>query len=697
MRPSVLSRMLFLLPLLLLPATAGLRAQAPAPGQLPSDSVPVLRPITVTGRADNLIGRARTASEGYVGAADLKSRPLLREGELLEAVPGVIVTQHSGDGKANQYFLRGFNLDHGTDFQTRVEGMPVNMPSHAHGQGYTDLNFMIPELVEHLDYRLGIAHAELGDFGSAGGADFTIARRLARPSGTATGGAFGMARAVAAGSARWGPGDLLVGAEVKRYDGPWQLGQDLRKLSGLGRYSWEGGGSAFSVLGMAYRSRWRATDQVPLRAVRDGRLSRFGQVDGSDGGASQRYSVSASWRHTGATATRDVQLFGIYSDLDLYSNFGYFLDDPVRGDQFNQRERRVVLGLNARHRQPLEVLRRMHLASAGVQLRGDLVDDIGLHHTQARRRIGTVREDDVRQWSAGLHAELESRWSPGFRTIIAARGDAYHFRVASDRPENSGTRTAGLISPRATVVLTPRPDLELYLGAGLGFHSNDARGVTITVDPVTGGPAERVDPLVRSRAAELGVRMHPVAGWRSTVALWALSLESELLFVGDGGATEAVSASRRAGLTIANYYRPTRQLALDLDLSLSRARFSEVAAAQDRVPGAIERVVTAGVTWHPVRSGPFGALRLRHFGSYPLLEDNQVRARPSTLVNAEIGIVVSGLRIRGAVMNLLNARARDIQYYYASRLPGEATGGVEDIHFHPSEPRQLRVTVSWGD
>jgi hypothetical protein len=657
----------------------------------------VLRPITVTGRADDLIGRARTASDGHVGRVDLRARLLVREGELLEAVPGVIVTQHSGDGKANQYFLRGFNLDHGTDFQTRVEGMPVNMPSHAHGQGYTDLNFLIPEMVEHLSYRLGVAHAELGDFGSAGGAEFTLARRLARPLGAVTGGAFGMARAVAAGSTRWGPGDLLVAGEVKRYDGPWRMGQNLRKLSGVGRYSWERGGSAVSLLGMAYRSRWRATDQIPLRAVRDGRLSRYGQVDGSDGGQSQRYSVSASWRHTGAGVTRDLQLFGIYSDLDLFSNFGYFLADSVRGDQFNQRERRLVLGLNARHRQPIEALGRLHLLAVGVQLRGDLVGDLGLHSTHARRRLATVREDEVRQGSAGLHAELESRWSPTMRTIVAVRGDAYGFDVASDRRENSGTRTAGLVSPRATIVFTPRQDLELYLGAGLGFHSNDARGVTINVDPVTGAPVERVDPLVRSRAVELGARVHPAAGWRSTMAVWALGLESELLFVGDGGVTEAVSASRRAGVTLATNYSPTPRLGLDLDLALSHARFRGTAPGQDHVPGALERVLTAGVTWHPVRAGPFGTLRLRHFGSYPLREDNQIRARPSTLVNAEVGLLLSGLRVRGAVLNLLNARARDVQYYYASRLPGEAAGGVEDIHFHPSEPRQLRVTVSWGD
>ena len=197
--------------------------------------------LVVTGRYDDLIGIAASASEGRIGAADLRLRPITREGELLETVPGLIVTQHSGDGKANQYFIRGFNLDHGTDFQTRIEGMPLNMPSHAHGQGYTDVNFLIPELVDYLDYRLGVYHPELGDFGSAGGAEFHLVKSLRRPFASVTGGEDGLARLAAGASTALGGGNLLVGGEAKSYDGPWQLAQELRKFSGMARYSWDRG------------------------------------------------------------------------------------------------------------------------------------------------------------------------------------------------------------------------------------------------------------------------------------------------------------------------------------------------------------------------------------------------------------------------------------------------------------------------
>jgi TonB dependent receptor/TonB-dependent Receptor Plug Domain len=653
--------------------------------------------LVVTGRYDDLIGSAATASEGRVGAVDLHLRPITREAELLETVPGFIATQHSGDGKANQYFVRGFNLDHGTDFQTRIEGMPVNMPSHAHGQGYTDVNFLIPELVDHLDYRLGVYHAELGDFGSAGGAEFHLVSELDRPFASVEGGENGLARVVGGGSTRLGGGDLLAGGEAKLYDGPWDTPQELRKFSGLARYTWERDASRFSILGMAYRNTWNASDQIPRRAVDAGLIGRFGQIDDTDGGETHRYSISASWRGAGTASVQDAQLYAVYSDLNLFSNFGFFLDDPVRGDQFNQRERRVVLGGNGRHVQEVGALGLRHLVKLGVQTRADFVDPVGLYRSAGGQRTGTVREDVVRQWGTGVYAEAESRWRPWLRTVLGTRADVHLFDVSAGIAANAGSRTAALVSPKASVVFTPSPGAELYLSGGLGFHSNDARGTTITVDPVTGDPADQVDPLVRSRGAELGLRATPVPGWRSTLAVWTLGLDSELLFIGDGGATEASAASRRHGVTWANFYRPVPALSLDFDVSLSRARFRGMPEGEDHIPGALERVVAGGVTYGSPAGGPFGALRVRHFGAYPLVENNEVRAGATTLVNADAGFpLASGLRLQLTVLNLLNSRNSDIQYYYASRLPGEPAEGVADVHFHPVEPRQVRIKLAWG-
>ncbi|MCU0621026.1 MAG: TonB-dependent receptor plug domain-containing protein [Gemmatimonadales bacterium] len=505
--------------------------------------------LVVTGRYEDLIGVARTASEGSTGWVDLRMRPLAREGELLETVPGLILTQHSGDGKSNQMFVRGFNLDHGTDFNTRVDGMPINLPTHAHGQGYTDVNFIIPEFVERVDYQLGVYYANLGDFSSAGGAEFRLSSRLARPIAKAGAGEFGHLRAVAGGSVSVGSGSLLLGGEVRTYNGPWVQPQELRKLSGLARYSWDAGRSRFAITGMAYANTWDASDQIPTRAVEGGLIGRFGQVDSTLGGEAQRYSLDGQWRRVGGSSVQEVQLYGIWSDFNLYSNFTYFLADPVNGDQFNQRERRAIAGLNARHFQGVRAFGVDHEVTLGLQSRADFVRGVGLFNTQRRDRVGTVREDDVTQWGTGLYAQAESRWSRTLRSSVGLRGDAYLFDVDAGIPANGGTASDAIVSPKASVIFSPGPSAEFYLSGGFGFHSNDARGTTITVDPVTGDPVDPVDPLVRSRGAEVGARVNPTRSWRSTLTLWALSLDSELLFVGDGGTTEPSFPSRRAGVT----------------------------------------------------------------------------------------------------------------------------------------------------
>ena len=652
--------------------------------------------MKVSGRIDDLIGVAGSASEGRVGAADLQLRPITREGELLETVPGVIVTQHSGEGKANQYFVRGFNLDHGTDFQTRLEGMPLNLPTHGHGQGYTDLNFLIPEFIEYLDYKLGVYHTEVGDFGSAGGAEFHLKSKLDHSFTNVGYGQNGLARLAIGKSARLGGGDLLIGAEGKQYDGPWLLAENIRKFSGLARYTWGSIASQFSLLGMAYHNRWNSNDQIPLRAVDDGIISRFGQLDSTDGGASQRYSLSGSYRHLGESSTQLVQLFAIYSDLTLFSNFTYFLDNPVQGDQFSQTDRRVILGGNATHTQVVQALGVEHSLKVGLQTRADIINGLGLYHTQDRVRFSTVRQDDVRETGSGVFVEAESHWLPQFRSVVGVRADAYTFNVASDNVENSGHRTAGIVSPKASLIYAPSTNTELYVSGGFGFHSNDARGATITVDPSSGDRVSQVDPLVRSRGAEVGIRLTPFEGVRSTASYWMLNLDSELLFTGDAGITEPSAASRRRGVTFANFYRPMPQLSLDADVSFAHAEFAGVEAGRTNIPGALENVIASGVTYSPRADGVFSSVRLRHFGAYPLSEDNALRAHASNLVNADVGYRFrSGTRIQVSMLNVLNGKADDIQYAYASRLKGETSDGVDDVHFHPAEPRQVRLSIDW--
>lgn len=652
--------------------------------------------LEIRGRIDRLNGIAATSSEGRIGHVDFALRPLLREAELIETVPGLIATQHSGDGKSNQMFLRGFNLDHGTDFRTTLDGMPVNLPTHGHGQGYTDLNFIVPELVHHIEYRKGVFHPELGDFGSAGGAELNLFRSLPRPFFKFDIGEHRYRRAVGAGSQVIGPGAALIGVEVKGYDGPWELEQSLKKVSGMARYSWETGAGSWSLLGMGYSNDWNASDQIPRRAVMDGRISRFGQIDSTLGGSSSRYSLSLDFQRDRSGASWSAQVYFIDYSLDLFSNFTYRLADPEQGDQLEQVDERTVLGGGARLQKPVLWGGRDHLIELGVETRNDFIDEVALYHSRGRQRLETVRRNEVVESTVGGYANASSRWHPRFRSELGFRGDLFYFDVTDENiVENSGTETAGVLSPKGSVIFRPGEWGELYLSGGLGFHSNDARGTVIAIDPATGEPAEPVDPVVTSRGAEVGIRTDFVKELRSTVSVWWLELDSELVFVGDGGGTEPSDESGRYGVEWANFYRPNDRLALDLDFSLSEARLRGVDGGADRVPGALENVFAAGVSWMDPE-GFVGALRLRHLGSYPLLEDDSIRAEATTLVNASAGHHFGNTRITLALLNMFDEEASDIQYYYESRLPGEPAGGIADLHFHPAEPRQLRVSIDVG-
>ncbi|MEP6916334.1 MAG: TonB-dependent receptor [Acidobacteriota bacterium] len=642
---------------------------------------------------ENLVGVATAASEGAVTGQQIESRPIMRAGEVLEAVPGVIISQHSGEGKANQYYLRGFNLDHGTDFATTVAGVPVNLPTHAHGQGYSDLNFLIPELVTGVQFKKGPYSAQEGDFSAAGSANVNYANVLANSIVTVSTGQEGWGRVLVAASPRVGSGTLLGSLELNHNDGPWVLADDYRKINGVLRYSRGNTRNAFSLTGLAYGGTWNSTDQVPGRAIADSQISRFGNIDSTDGGRTARYSVAADYQHTSVdTLTRATAFVSKYR-LNLFSNFTYALDDPEHGDQFEQADRRWVSGGRLTQTRKARWGNRAGETMYGVQLRNDDIPLVALFHTEGRERLSTTRQDAVTQTSAGLFVENNLRWLPWLRTTVGARVDGYRFDVRSDLPANSGTRTSGLVSPKAGVILGPWRETELYVNAGTGYHSNDARGSTITRDPTTGDVAEPVTPLVRATGAEVGFRTVAIPRVQTTVALWRLDLASELLFVGDAGTTEASRPSERYGVEWTNYVRLSPVLTADADVAWSHARFRASDPIGNLIPGSAQTVASMGLTADTTR-GAFGSVRLRYFGPRPLIEDNSAQSRRTSLVNAQAGYHISPkVHLVLDAFNVLNSAASDIDYYYASRLPGEPAEGVEDIHTHPTLPRSLRLVL----
>jgi hypothetical protein len=648
--------------------------------------------VVVRGRAEDILGVAVGASEGAIGGADLKDLPLLRRGEIMETVPGLVVTQHSGDGKANQYFLRGFNLDHGTDFAFSVDDVPVNLPTHAHGQGYSDLNFMIPELVDFIEYRKGPFYSEIGDFSGAGAANVHLVDRLPRGTLNLQGGQFGFLRGLAAASPTVGPGTLLCAFEYNHYDGPWTVHEKSNRFNALLRYHWTTARDQYSLTASVYAApNWYATDQVAQRAIQAGLISRLGTLDSTDGGNSGRGALSFNWLRSNDVGTTTLTMYGFYYRLNLFSNFTYFLDDQVNGDQFEQIDRRLVVGANLKRSWNQTWLGKDVENLVGVQIRNDYIPQSGLDHTASRHLLNVRLDDRIEEFTTGAYGNNQIQWTDWLRTNVGVRADVFAIDVTSNIAGNSGSKTSGILSPKSSLILGPWKKTEFYFNVGAGFHSNDARGVTSTENPTSLAPTAPVPLLVRTKGAEIGGRTSVAPGLVSTLSFWFLQSDSELTYSGDQGDTQSNSASRKYGVEWASFYKPVSWLTFVGDVALTHARFV-AAPTGASIPNSIPVVISAVATVDaPV--GFFCSSRLRYFSSQPLAEDNSVREPNSLIIDAKVGYRRDRYEVTIDVLNLLDSKSDDIAYAYASRLPRES-GGVNDVHLHPVEPFELRAGLS---
>lgn len=659
--------------------------------------------VEVTDSTENLVGTAESANEGTAPREEVQARPYSRIGELLEVTPGLIVTQHSGEGKANQYFLRGVNLDHGTDLRITVDGMLVNERTNAHGQGYADLNFMIPELIDNIQYRKGPYYAEYGDFSSVGAIDINYVDALKQGIAKTTVGFDGYERGLLADSIKLGEGSLLGAVEYIHNDGPWTNTSDFRKINGVLRYTIGDAQDRFTFAGMAYTSQGVATNQIAERAVTEDLISRFGTLDPSDFTFTRRYSLSAAWQHTTGNSVTKANLYFIDKTMQLFSDFTYFLDDPIHGDQFEQHDRRITSAFNASHTWIGKWGGHEVENTVGIQLQNDNIY-VGLNHTEDQQILEVWREDHVVESSEAAYFQNTFHWFDKFRTEAGIRAD---FLQISDQSvtANSGRTSANMVSPKVNLIFGPWAKTEFYINAGEGFHSNDARSTIDTSVPLsdpTAGPNQPAAPLVRSKGYEVGARTAIIPGLQSSLTFFYLHFDSELEWEGDSGETSPGRPSQRTGFEFANFYDPTPWLTIDLDYAYTKARsegpqepvaYGNLIVFGNYIPGAVEGVGSLGVSIHDL--GPyFGSLRVRYLGGYPLTEDNSQHEGPTTLVEAQIGYKFSKhLTMVLEGLNLLNSKASDIAYYYTSRLPGEPLQGVNDVHFKPVEPITARLSV----
>ncbi|MGA3125860.1 MAG: TonB-dependent receptor [Candidatus Korobacteraceae bacterium] len=737
------------------PVTIG-ATKAPTPLRIPLAVGAVSTSVEVQGRADDLVGIVASATQGTVGPKEIEERPILRSGEVLEAVPGVIITQHAGGGKANQYFLRGFNLDHGTDIAIFIDDMPLNLPSHAHGEGYSDMNTVIPEFVKGVDYEKGPYYADVGNFSSAASAHVEFFKTLPQDFVQVEGGKFGYGRAVFGVSQKLGKGGLLYGGEAYHDNGPWTTDEDnFFKYNGLLTYSQGKDDKGFSITARAYRGTWHSSDQIPVDAFP--LVGYFGTLNPTDGGASQRYSLQSEWHSRSANSETKVTAYGFYYDMNLFSDFTYYLIDPNKGDQFEQQDRRWVAGFDARHTIFSRWFGRKAENKFGLQLRNDWVHN-GLFRTENRARtdkndINACNDEaipecvtnpkltailpaatDLNKFTdtiGSIYAENKIQWTSKFRSVVALRGDDAKYIVTNLNPTyfspifgsvnfaelNSGSATKFLPSPKATLIFGPWANTEFYAQGGFSFHSNDARGATQKEEPISPDnpfptPSTPISPLVQTKGGEIGVRTAAVPHLQSTLALWYLHSNSELMQDGDTGGTSASEqSSNRYGVEWANYYTPVEHVSLDFDIADSRAQFTQIdpddaaytnvvgqypvqGPGGKLVPEAVKLVISAGATLHEYK-GLAASLRLRYFGPRELTSDGINRSQATTLVNASLGYQFNKKwGITAEALNLLNSKADDITYAYVSRITPTANPEFTNVS-HPTEPFQVRFGLHY--
>ena len=713
----------------------------PAPGATPqpcpSAGLKTIGRVTAVGRSANLVGAANAASEGTIGVQDIADRPILRPGELLEAIPGLVISQHSGEGKANQYYLRGFQLDHGTDLESTIGGIPINMVSHAHGQGYSDINWLMPELVSFVEFKKGPYYADQGDFSTAGSYNIYF-RDTIEPITTLGVGDFGYDRLFTAGSPQIGAGHLLYGLEIDHDNGTFVKPDEYHKVNALLRYSLEKGNDSFGINAFAYDGAFNSTDQIPERLVDAGTISPYGYVDPTDGGNTYRYAMSTQWQHQDPNGRTKFNAYAVDYSLDLFSDFTYDLYDannyynetanPITcnpafntckpngpaalrapnyssycpaytaprgaaagsltplaydfqcGDQREQEDKRVISGFNFSR----SFVTPGTLTTVGIDTRNDNISTLGLFLVQDRNRFpgGTLSDDHAVERGSDVYVESELRLGPKLRFLPGIRADFYSFHDAAYDPLNSGAGSAAMVNPKMNVAYAFTRNSELYLDFGSSFHSNDVRGTTYVDDPQThatfdstGAPVGQNPLLNRSVGEELGYR-YSVPRLTTTLSLWELYQADELIFDGDHGTTSLGGPTQRKGVELANHYRATPSLILDADLATSTARFLDNPGDQGTgVPESLNSVVALGATVDEPRYA--ASLRMRYFGPRTLDTQGDAKSPPSTIWSTQFTMKMQrNERLTLDLFNIFNADVPDVTYYYNSWLPYDAKNPV---------------------
>ncbi len=643
--------------------------------------------------ADVVISGGEMDYINHISNLDIALRPLQNSQEVLRQIPGLFIAQHAGGGKAEQIFLRGFDIDHGTDINLSVDGMPVNMVSHAHGQGYSDLHFIIPELIESVDFNKGPYYSGYGDFTTAGFARFNTRDVLPESLVKLEGGQFGTFRTLAAVSLLPPPStddrqSAYVAAEFLSTDGYFESSQNFTRVNLFGKYHRNFSDDAIFTLNVSsFSSNWDASGQIPDRAVESGLIGWFGAIDDTEGGETSRQNVNAMFtKRLENNALVSQQVYFSKYDFNLVSNFTFFLEDPVNGDQITQSESRNIYGYNGSFENSGQFGNPDLHFRGGLQLRYDDINDIRLSRTRNRSEVlEDLAYGDVEEMNIGLYAEEQWKVSNDWILTAGARYDHFIFQYTDKlAPVYSRQKeSTGIFSPKVRIDYTVNNSIGLFLKAGTGFHSNDARVVI---------EQEAEEILPRAYGADLGAIIKPAPSISFIATLWWLDLDQEFVYVGDAGIVEPSGKTRRQGIDLSLRYQALPWLFIDSDLSFANPRSLDSPESEDYIPLAVTFSSTGGLSVeHP--SGFSGSLRYRWLGDRAANEDNSVVADGYILLDAVARYRWKNLELRISAQNLLDEKWKEAQFNTESRLSFEDEP-VEEIHFTPGTPFFLQGGIT---
>ena len=640
-----------------------------------------------------VVSSARAHDQQLISSLDIKLRPINNSQEILRLVPGLFIGQHAGGGKAEQIFLRGFDLDHGTDIRLTVDGMPVNMVSHAHGQGYADLHFIIPELVEGVDFKKGPYNAEKGNLATAGWVDFRTRTALDKSFVKLETGQYDTYRAVAGIDLLGAKGratnqSAYLASEYSYSNSYFDNPQRFRRLNVFGKYHGHvGPNTNLTLTGSTFYSKWNASGQIPDRAVESGKIGLFGSIDPNEGGETSRTNVNAQL--VTVTPRNHVikhQLFYSNYNFELYSNFTFFKEDTVNGDQIRQKEGRNLFGYNGSYATQTTRGRTTWTTTAGVQYRQDLTNGTELSHTKNRTETLERRNlGDINELNAGVYADELVQLSSRFTINAGVRVDYFRSQYTDRLTAQPQTEraTAAIVSPKLNLYYTASPRLQLYLNTGKGFHSNDARVVV---------PKSGKEILPAAYGSDLGVIVKPFPRLLINAAAWYMWLAQEFIFVGDENVLELSGQSRRAGLDVSVRYQLTKTLYADLDLNTANPRAVGVEANRNYLPLA-PRFTSIGGLSLKTPSGFSGSLRYRYMANRPANEDNSIVAKGYFVNDLQANYTRKACTLGLSVQNLFNVRWKETQFATESRLRGEADP-VTEICFTPGTPFFARLSLT---